>query len=33
MNIDFRNNKLRKYCNEQAAGIKEWGLQIATKVF
>ena len=33
MDIDFRNNKLKKCCNERAAGIKEWGAQIATKVF
>lgn len=33
MNIDFKNNKLRKCCNEWASGVKEWGQQIATKVF
>ena len=33
MDIDFRNNKLKKCCNEQAAGVKEWGQQIANRVF
>ena len=33
MDIDFKNNKLKKCCNEKAAGIKEWGLPIANKIF
>ena len=33
MEIAFRNNKLKKCCNERDAGIKAWGTQIANKVF
>lgn len=32
MNIYFRTSKLRKLCNEQRKGIKEWGAERAKKV-
>lgn len=33
MDIDFKNNKLRKCCNQQKDGVKEWGEDHAKHIF